>query len=585
MAAKKPIDRQYLLDSLKKFDQEILSKKYSNNSPEEKITKEMVESLLLSEAALSETFAEGDTVPIVTTDESGHRSVTKLTTVDSLATEVAGKIDIPGIDVDIASGILLYGSVVDPIQKNHSTTVTENFFIGPLPKVNDAGYGLLEQGKKLYRVMYHISSISSSNIFTIVYDSEPELVGGGSVNFADVPIATELATDDYAVVGTEVEMQKIKMNAFIEFLKSQDLIDLDGKGRPLLPGYGIVTKEVDVNFGNSSYVDFGIGLEDFGLEKDDVVQLFFFLKEDNYVIIPYINFNHHLAVSEFKSSNITLSSKGVLGVLYKQKVPYEPGLKTVSLTKTITSNQNFGYFGNIKDDFGISNLSTIVSVNIKSDNIIIIPYYVNYDLRFYYPTTSTSTKEVTVTLLVKDYSSIGPAIVTDGIRMITKELKNVVFNSNGQKDNAILITDLGISKNDIVGITSIILNQRHLVLPYVTNDYISLSSVNSTPGTYDVMLNVFVKVPVVEPQKPFVKDVEGTFSNAAWTTLLTLDGSDEVGGFTKDTVGSISVMMIPVNGLNLAVSQPIVQDDGRVQVLLYGSGHYPGKVRVKIYPI
>lgn len=84
------------------------------------------------------------------------------------------------IDTNLAPGILLYGSVVDPIQKNQSTTVTENFFIGQLPTVNDAGYGILEQGKKLYRVAYHISSISSDNLFTIVYDSEPELVGGDS---------------------------------------------------------------------------------------------------------------------------------------------------------------------------------------------------------------------------------------------------------------------------------------------------------------------------------------------------------------------------------------------------------------------
>lgn len=86
------------------------------------------------------------------------------------------------IDTDTAPGILLYGSVVDSIVKNQSTTVTENFFIGPLPQVNDAGYGLLEQGGKLYRVAYHVSSISPTNLFTIVYDSDPELIGPNNIS-------------------------------------------------------------------------------------------------------------------------------------------------------------------------------------------------------------------------------------------------------------------------------------------------------------------------------------------------------------------------------------------------------------------
>lgn len=86
-------------------------------------------------------------------------------------------------NTNLAPGILLYASVADPIQKNHSTTMTKSGFIGPLPNVDDAGYGLLAYDKKLYQVAYHISSIDSNGLYTIVYDGDPLLIGpseGGS---------------------------------------------------------------------------------------------------------------------------------------------------------------------------------------------------------------------------------------------------------------------------------------------------------------------------------------------------------------------------------------------------------------------
>lgn len=90
--------------------------------------------------------------------------------------QVKSYIDANG-GTDIAPGILLYASVAEPIQKNHSTVMTESGFIGSLPNVNDAGYGLLTYDKKLYQVAYHISSIDSDDIYTIVYDSDPLLIG------------------------------------------------------------------------------------------------------------------------------------------------------------------------------------------------------------------------------------------------------------------------------------------------------------------------------------------------------------------------------------------------------------------------
>lgn len=82
-----------------------------------------------------------------------------------------------GSDTNFAPGILLYASVAEPIQKNHSTTMTKNGFVGPLPKVNDAGYGLLTYDQKLYQVAYHVSSIDSDGLYTIVYDGDPLLIG------------------------------------------------------------------------------------------------------------------------------------------------------------------------------------------------------------------------------------------------------------------------------------------------------------------------------------------------------------------------------------------------------------------------
>lgn len=81
------------------------------------------------------------------------------------------------VGADVAPGILLYASVAEPIQKNHQTTMTKSGFIGPLPKVNDAGYGLLTYDKKLYQVAYHVSSIDSDGLYTIVYDGDPLLIG------------------------------------------------------------------------------------------------------------------------------------------------------------------------------------------------------------------------------------------------------------------------------------------------------------------------------------------------------------------------------------------------------------------------
>lgn len=116
----------------------------------------------------------------------------------------------------LSPGIFLYGSVADPIQKNHYTIVTENFFVGPLPKVEDAGCGLLSYDKKLYSVIYHVSDISSDGLFTIIYDSDPELIGpsdstvtagdglskNGDTLSVDIPVR-DLTEDEYNSLSEE----------------------------------------------------------------------------------------------------------------------------------------------------------------------------------------------------------------------------------------------------------------------------------------------------------------------------------------------------------------------------------------------
>lgn len=612
MASKKPIDRQFLLDSLKNFDQEILSKKYSNNSPEEKVTKEMVESLLLSEAALSETFEAGDTVPIVNTDESGHRSVAKLTTIDSLAAEVAGKIDIPEIpdssidicpliiaqlflpdsinsdvggtcsisknqtvgvvpkidqqgialihqhnhlyhnrfkvtgsfddtnsttiqfisnkiqiDTDLAPGILLYGSVADEIQKNQSTMVTENFFIGPLPKVNDAGYGLLEQGKKLYRVAYHISSISSNNLFTIVYDSEPELVGGD--DFADVPTATELTPDNYAVVGTEEEMQKIKMDSFLDFIRENGLFDLDGKGRPLLPGYGIATTKVLADFTNGSGETGKTYTELFGIEnRNDITFIYGYTLNNEAIDSALIDSDTGEVVFVNRGNSNTKDVTVYAFCVYKLPVPYEPGLRSITKEFTISaSNLNEGVVCTIHD-FGVYNLQDIVSL---SGYCKTVNYGVHYNILqdgviswAYHSPLTFSNYTFSITLIIKDHSSIGPSIVTDGIRMITK--KNVLFEFNtlgivSDTRYPISFFQEGLNAEDIIGVVGnaigdfLIDSSKKITMtkPWDVKGSISCESVS-----------LIVKVPVVEEGPP-IGEIISYMGTTAPNNFLICDGT------------------------------------------------------------
>lgn len=402
-------------------------------------------------------------------------------------------------------------------------------------------------------------------------------------------------------------MQKMKTD-FVEFLKNQDLINLDGKGRPLLPGYGIVTKEVTINIQNTTYCDLGITLEDLGIESEsDIVELLFYLDTNDItnqtvILVPYIlPVNRHLAITTQYANVVTLNNaKGRVGAIYKQKVPYEPGLKSISIEKHISLNHADASGTKIADlsEFGDVKLKDIVSLEIVclDYNISLLPFimsgygsippYINVKSYAGGSSGTLPAHDYLITLLVKDYSSIGPAIVTDGIRMITKDAAwTKIDNYTIGFGN---ISDFGIENaDDIVNMTQMQTSGIELGLGGLSvrsnGDIYSVvrTAMDGMPiGTFNV--TIFVKVPVVESRKPFTKDVEGTFSNAAWTTLLTLDGSDEVGGYTVDNIKRVSILFLSNGSINLGIFSPIIQPDGRVQVLLFGSESYPGKVRVTI---
>ena len=512
MTAKKPIDRQFLLDSLKNFDQEILSKKYSNNSPEEKVTKEMVESLLLSEAALSETLAVGDMVPIVNADESGHRSVAKLTTIDSLATEVAGKIDIPDIP----------------------DTPTEPF------ELNFNNYPALEDDLQKTDKILVQNAAEGSTPNTVTLGKLMENFNG-SVDFADVPEATELTADNYAVVGTETEMQKIKMNPFLDFIRENGLFELDGKGRPLLPGYGIKTVKVLANFTNGFGETGKTYTELFGIEnRDDIIFVY------GYTLNDPDNQAIDSAVIDSVTGEVTFANRGGSNAkniaihafcIYKIPVPYEPGMRSITKEFTISASASkSGIICNVSD-FGVD-IEDVISfvVHCKNKDLLFLyslipPEYIKWN----YPNSALDFSNVTfsVTLTIKDYSSIGPSIVTDGIRVVTKTITKTLVPTDGS-DGKIAICNLNVfdvNKDDIVGMTGYsTFRNTDFVVGYpvlLGNDIIWVRPNNTGIGVTEdcyFIISLIVKIPDIEEGPP-IGEIISYMGTTAPNKFLICDGT------------------------------------------------------------
>lgn len=409
-----------------------------------------------------------------------------------------------------------------------------------------------------------------------------------NVVVSDLPQVTELAQNDNFLVQPDQGVNsRMIFSDLVAALKGQDLIDLDGKGRPLLPGYGIAVGKMPFHFPAGQLYSDLVDPEPYfeGISGSDIVAA---ITKDGQGSIQILENKFRCWAELLGSSEATFEFTVV--VLYKLSVPYEPGLKEITkeFTVSIVSGKNFAIC-NISD-FNVS-MNDVVNYEVfPNHSLYDVWYSIGNDgtiYGVYYQTLSSKTLTFRVTLLVKDYSSIGPEIVTEGIRMITKQIS---FVGSGSPNITLAnVTDYGVTADQIVGIQFVSQsdnNQNPKVYLDTTTGRIIANFAENTGGSGLCNLSLFVKVPVVEQKlKPFVKDVEGTFTNAAWTTLLTLDGSEEVGGFTRDTVGSISVMDIPVNNVRLALASPIIEDDGQIKTLLIGNGSYPGKVRIKIDPI
>lgn len=442
------------------------------------------------------------------------------------------------------------------------------------------------------------SNFTSPVDYTIVYKTEVSLPEATLPNIYDatsIPAATvtSMALTDKMLLGTPEGNKIFTQNDLVEFLKGQDLIDLDGKGRPLLPGYGIVTKDINVTFSNATATTAETYKELLGIENfSDIVFLNAFCKNNEAIIYGISVENDKLRIrSGGSGTNVPIT----VICVYKLPVPYEPGLKSVSLTKTINMTNKNAIFADLSEFGDWLKKENVVNASIYqdtgNDTSAVYPIIVDNIVKIIYPMNGNTynNQTFTVTLLVKDYSSIGPEIVTDGIRMITKEFSGINFESDWMSKTITNIDNFdGVESSNVLGMDIYVENFDDAYIPGImSNGDIRIARFNggTSYSNLKVKVSLFVKVPVVETKlKPFVKDIEGTFTNAAWTTLLTLDGSEEVGGFTINTIGNISIMVIDANNINLVLSQPIIQNDGRVQTLLIGSGSYPGKVRVKIDP-
>lgn len=465
---------------------------------------------------------------------------------------------------DVSRGSMLL-TILDTLpKKDEEKNFTDYAFTGRWPEVDHTTrQGFIIVNWKLYMVEYSVVFVGGMNI-QIKFVKDPVLVSGGFPDIyttEDIQDAESIALEDKMLLGTADGNKKIDQNMLIEFLKGQNLIDLDGKGRPLLPGYGIVTREVTIDINNTTYCDLGITLEDLGIESEsDIVELLFYLDVEKYsnysfIFVPYILHNNkHLAITTQYAEVVTLNNaKGRVGAIYKQKVPYEPGLKSISLTKTVSTDSFGGAEFATLNEFGITDISKVISIDAISANKMYVYATYREDINkigIVSTIGNQSSLKVTVTLLVKDYSSIGPAIVTDGIRMITKEISGINFESNWMSKTLTNISNFdGVELSNILGVDVYVDGLDDAYIPgIIGNGDIRIACFNggSPYSNLKAKVSLFVKVPVVEQKlKPFTKDVEVNLIgiNTVGTGVI-LNGSDEVGGYTMENMTSYTVSVL-----------------------------------------
>lgn len=428
-------------------------------------------------------------------------------------------------------------------------------------------------------------------------------ISGGSGEFPDLYTTTEIPTaesvtgDDKLLFGTPDGNRVVQNKMFMDFLRENGLFDLDGKGRPLLPGYGIVSKKVTIDLVKDSFmVDLMTPEELLGdIPLSDVVMivatasytgvddaLVAFIDEDQNKIRAY-----HTYVPAHTYAN----HDAIVTAIYKLPVPFEPGLKTVSLTKILNFNNIQSVEFATLSEFGITNPEYVVSASVMSlgdtrlSGVLPLLKETNIYVCSVNGAVNLQNNKYRVDLLVKDYSSIGPSIVTEGIRMITKE---VSFNGNGTTHIRVAnVADFGVDLDSVVNL-SYVSNSYNLTsgYAYVEGDkgdiHILYNANIPSSSSGNGKLSLFVKVPVVEQKlKPFTKDVEVTLgTNDVVSTGIHLNGSDDVNGFTFDNFHSCTVT--PLDPIKWIVG-PVVSQSGEVSICrAFANQTGPCKIRIHI---
>ena len=466
----------------------------------------------------------------------------------------------------------------------------------PLIGAGWAGVGVIFENA----VYFSASKAASSSLtvpitFSIIYRKEGSVLTGLPDLFTttDIPMAETITSEDKLLLGTADGNKVVQNDLFIQYLRENGLFDLDGKGRPLLPGYDVLTFDYITYFSNGSAS----------------------CPRNNNPLPESFNFNDIIFITaEEISQNVSILGASVrntdkaivyicngsarvenckirTSIVYKKPVPFEPGLKTVSLTKTLNFNNIQSVEFATLSEFGITNPEYVVSASVMSlgdtrlSGVLPLLKETNIYVCSVNGAVNLQNNKYRVDLIVKDYSSIGPSIVTDGIRMITKE---VSFNGNGTTHIRVAnVADFGVDLDSVVNL-SYVSNSYNLTsgYAYVEGDkgdiHILYNANIPSSSSGNGKLSLFVKVPVVEQKlKPFTKDVEVTLgTNDVVSTGIHLNGSDDVNGFTFDNFHSCTVT--PLDPIKWIVG-PVVSQSGEVSICrAFANQTGPCKIRIHI---
>lgn len=259
------------------------------------------------------------------------------------------------------------------------------------------------------------------------------------------------------------------------------------------------------------------------------------------------------------------------------------GTKAITKEFTISANNaNSGTICNLSDFGNISSVDIISLLGYCINKQYPVSFAINDDKKsidwVYFNAISFSNYTFSVTLIVKDYSEIGSEIVTQNVKMLTKE---VTFNFNNELESWVLLSDEfpDVSIDDIVGVTSKNGNIIKIENGTDSNPYLVTTAKSTWTGSWKTTVSLIVKVPVVEQLPRFTKDIQITFGGGAAKKILDLDGSENCGGYTKDNIHSVSLLDMDGIGLTLATT---IRNDGIWAFSQVNTNTYTGKFRISI---